>query len=102
MPPKVLVDKCNGCGSCNEVCPGDLMTLINCKAVCRDLRDCWDCMACTKACPRGAIETRIPYQIGYHPAKLIPTMSDKSIDWTCVDIHGKVERFIVKTHNDGD
>jgi len=44
----------------------------------------------------------MPYQIGYHPAKLIPTMKEKSIDWTCVDINGKVEKFIVKTHNDGD
>ena len=37
-----------------------------------------------------------------NPAKLIPAMKEKSIDWTCVDINGKVEKFIVKTHNDGD
>ncbi|WP_238473243.1 hypothetical protein [Desulforamulus profundi] len=56
-------------------------------------------MACIKACPAGALETRIPYQLGYYPARLIPKMGDKVIEWTCIDINGKVEKFIVKTHN---
>jgi adenylylsulfate reductase subunit B len=41
----------------------------------------------------GAIETRIPYQLGYHVAKLIPLMGTNTITWTCIDINGKVERF---------
>lgn len=106
MPPIVLKEKCDGCMGKNEalcemVCPGDLMTIneeTN-KAYCRASRDCWDCMACVKACPHGAIETKIPYQIGYYPAKLVPMMGNKKIIWTCVDIHGNVERFTVKTRN---
>ncbi|MDO7785719.1 4Fe-4S binding protein [Desulforamulus aquiferis] len=100
MPPVINVEKCIGCGKC-EICPGDLMEVNEStkKAFCRTSRDCWDCMACTKACPTGAIETKIPYQLGYYPAKLIPKMGNKQIEWTLIDINGKVERFIVKTHN---
>lgn len=101
MPPVVLKDKCVGCGDCEDICPGDLMVVDeeSKTAYCRSLRDCWDCMACIKACPEGALETRIPYQLGYYPAKLIPKMGDKQIEWTCIDINGNVEKFIVKTHN---
>lgn len=99
MPPKVEREKCDGCKAeketlCEQVCPGDLMTLDeNKKAICRMPRDCWDCMSCVKICPKGALETRIPYQIGFHGAKLIPLMGTDTITWTLIDINGKVERF---------
>ncbi|MDQ0286553.1 adenylylsulfate reductase subunit B [Desulfofundulus luciae] len=57
-------------------------------------------MSCVKACPNGAIETRLPYQLGYYPAKLIPLVGSNKISWTVVDIHGKVERFTFKNRND--
>lgn len=106
MPVYVVKDKCDGCKGkeeplCEQICIGDLMTLDpdTGKAYCRSLRDCWDCMSCTKICPKGAIEQRVPYQIGYHGAKLIPMMGTDSITWTCVDINGKVERFSFRTRN---
>ena len=100
MPPVVYQEKCRGCGNCEEICPGDLLELTEeKKIVCRAPRDCWDCMACVKACQFGALETRIPYQLGYYPARLIPKMRDKEIEWTSIDIHGKVEKFLVKTRN---
>jgi adenylylsulfate reductase subunit B len=58
-------------------------------------------MCCIKACPKGALETRIPYQIGYRPAKLIPMMGTNNITWTCIDIHGKTERFQFETRTTG-
>ncbi|CEP66393.1 4Fe-4S ferredoxin-type, iron-sulphur binding domain [Moorella glycerini] len=107
MPPRVNLAKCDGCKAekeplCEQICPGDLMTLNpeNQKAYCRSPRDCWDCMSCVKSCPQGAIETRLPYQIGYYQAKLIPLMGTNRITWTCIDINGKVERFSFKTRND--
>ena len=40
-----------------------------------------------------AIETRIPYQLGYHGAKLVPFMGKGTITWICTDIYGNEERF---------
>lgn len=107
MPPKVNLEKCDGCKGerealCVSICPGDLLALNEetGKSYCRSTRDCWDCMSCVKVCPQGAIETRLPYQLGYYPAKLIPLMGSKRVTWTCIDINNKVERFTYKNRND--
>ena len=100
MPPVIDLKKCTGCAPreeshCEEICPGNLMT-VNAetgKALCRNPRDCWDCMSCVKACPNGAIETRMPYQLGYYKARLRPIMGNKVITWKCVDIHGAEHTF---------
>lgn len=106
MPPRVLPNKCNGCADrsesrCEEVCPGDLMAvdLATGKAYCRSTRDCWDCMSCIKVCPRAALETRIPYQLGYHKASLRPIMGKDRIIWKCVDINGKESTFEYANRN---
>lgn len=99
MPPRVDLAKCDGCAGrdesfCEEACPGDLMYVgPQGKAVCRSNRDCWDCMSCIKMCPRRALETRIPYQIGYHGAKLSPIMGKDMITWKCRDINGRESTF---------
>ncbi len=72
------------------------------KAMCRAPRDCWDCMSCVKVCPVGALETRIPYQLGYHVAKLIPMMGTDTITWTCIDLDGKVERYRYRIRGEAD
>lgn len=99
MPTKVILDKCIGCGACEEICPGDLMVVVNQKAKCRSERDCWDCMACIKSCPVQALYTQLPYQLGYYTAKLIPTVEKKKIIWYLIDINGNKETFEVVTHN---
>lgn len=108
MPPRVDKEKCDGCKGkdeplCEQICPGNLMTLNeNQKAYCRPYRHCWDCMSCTKICPVGAIETRLPFQIGYQGAKLVPLMGTDTITWTCEDINGNVTRFRYKNRMDED
>ena len=96
MPPRINPKKCDGCpdraeSRCEEVCPGDLMYVDEAtgRAACRSAQDCWDCMSCVKVCPHRAIETRIPYQIGYHKATLRPSLKGDRIIWQCVDIHGR-------------
>lgn len=100
MPPIVNPQKCTGCSPkeesrCEEICPGDLMAVSRetGKAYCRNPRDCWDCMSCVKACPNGAIETRMPYQLGYFKARLRPIMGKNVITWKCVDIYGKTRTY---------
>jgi adenylylsulfate reductase subunit B len=101
MPPKVDARKCNGCpgraeSHCEESCPGDLMAVHpeTGRAYCRAPNECWDCMSCVKKCPRAALETRMPYQLGYYKATLRPVMGKKSVTWICRDIHGREFTYI--------
>lgn len=100
MPPRIAVHRCNACSGrsetrCEEACPGDLMALDQerQKAYCRAVNECWDCMSCVKACPAGAISTKMPYQLGYFSASLRPVMGKNSITWICRDIYGNEQRY---------
>lgn len=95
MPPLVNTKKCTGCKGrdesfCEQICPGDLMAVSTetGKAYCRAKNECWDCMSCIKVCPAGALELRIPYQIGYFGASLRPIVGKNKITWKCRDING--------------
>lgn len=107
MPPVVDIQKCTGCAgkdesACENVCPGDLMAVSSRtgRAFCRATNECWDCMSCIKACPRGALTLRLPYQLGYYGASLKPFMGKNSITWKCRDIYGRetTYRYQNRTH----
>lgn len=107
MPPRVDSYKCNGCeglpeAKCEEICPGDLMVVdeVTMKAYCRVTKDCWDCMSCVKVCPKNAIETKIPYQLGYYRATLKPFVGHNNIIWKCTDIYGNEKRYKFRTRMD--
>ncbi len=56
LHPKIDPAKCVGCGACTRVCPeGDVLGLINGKAVLIEPSECIGHGACRAACPRGAI-----------------------------------------------
>lgn len=100
MPPIVDITKCNGCKGrsetfCEEICPGDLMAFNHKigKVFLRSPRDCWDCMSCIKACPRNALEIKIPYQLGYYKASLKPVVGKNTVTWKCRDINDKETLF---------
>ena len=102
----IIVDKkrCNGCKQldepqCVKLCPGDLMMIDpeSGKAGIRVAADCWDCMVCVKACPRQALQTRLPYQLANYKATLVPKVGKDTIKWVCTDINGRVEEFEIKT-----
>lgn len=106
MPPIVNLKKCTGCQGrdeafCENICPGDLMTVDpkTGKAYCRSTKECWDCMSCVKACPHGALETKIPYQIGYYKATLKPYVGKTSVIWKCTDILGNETTYKTKKRN---
>jgi NAD-dependent dihydropyrimidine dehydrogenase PreA subunit len=49
-------DSCTGIGECVTVCPVDIFSLKDEKAVCTNIGDCIECCACVAACPNDAIE----------------------------------------------
>lgn len=106
MPPIVDIQKCTGCKGrdesfCENICPGDLMAVSpdTGKAYCRAPTECWDCMSCIKVCPAKALETRMPYQLGYYKATLRPIVGRDYIIWKCRDIHGNETEYKLKNRN---
>ena len=71
----------------------DGWTLIDTGLNTQAARDCWDCMSCIKACPAGALEIKMPYQLGYFKATLRPIMGSNFIVWKCRDINGKEQTY---------
>ncbi len=93
----VIIDKekCNSCGLCVKLCPGDLEALDpkTKKAFISDNDDCWNCLVCVKHCPTQAITLKLPKAIAKYDATLMPKMTDDEIEWTLVDPDGKVDTF---------
>jgi NAD-dependent dihydropyrimidine dehydrogenase PreA subunit len=52
---KLFSEKCTGCGMCLEVCPHEVFTLQDRKAVILDKDRCMECGACMNNCAFGAL-----------------------------------------------
>jgi NAD-dependent dihydropyrimidine dehydrogenase PreA subunit len=52
---ELISEKCTGCGMCLEVCPHNVFTLKNKKAVILDRDLCMECGACAMNCQFGAL-----------------------------------------------
>jgi adenylylsulfate reductase subunit B len=59
----------------------------------RNAAECWDCMACIKACPNGALETQLPFMLAGLGASLRPQLYKDKIRWICKDAQGRIEEF---------
>jgi ferredoxin len=52
--PSINTVKCDGCGTCVDVCPTNYFKIVNGKATIHAL-DCVNCSACILACPLNAL-----------------------------------------------
>lgn len=60
--PEIHLEKCDGCGKCEQECPTEAVALVNDRPEFTQPEACTYCGICEDICPRGAIE--LFYQIG--------------------------------------
>ncbi len=54
MAAKVIIEKCDGCGTCVDSCPTNVISVQENHAVISE-EECVDCAACVDTCPNTAI-----------------------------------------------
>lgn len=62
MPPVIDKERCNGCGTCVDICLQDVFFGSNHGEipVVTYPRECYHCAACVIDCPEEAVQLRIP------------------------------------------
>ena len=100
MPTFVHTDKCDGCRAldvpaCMYICPNDLMALdrVIGQGYNQEPDLCWECYACVKMCPQGAIEMRGYADVMPMGSRVTPLRGTDSIMWAIQFRNGEVKRF---------
>ncbi|MFT5700512.1 MAG: ferredoxin [Desulforhopalus sp.] len=52
---KLDIEKCIGCGNCEQVCPHRIFSILEGKSLILDHNGCMECGACATNCPVEAI-----------------------------------------------
>ncbi|MFO7785383.1 MAG: 4Fe-4S dicluster domain-containing protein [Thermodesulfobacteriota bacterium] len=64
MPPVFDYEKCIGCGTCEELCPGDVIYMKQSddgpEPYLRYPDECWHCGSCRQDCPEEAVTILFP------------------------------------------
>ncbi|MBQ9014485.1 MAG: ferredoxin family protein [Firmicutes bacterium] len=85
----VVIDarRCAACGSCGQICPGNLIRIGPVPggseaAYLRRPGDCWSCGSCMKECPVQAIYLELPREMGGRGARLQARREAERTEWT--------------------
>lgn len=97
MSIRINTTSCVGCKRCAEVCPGNLIKIVNNSAVIRREKDCWGCTSCLKECKTGAIEFFLGADIGGKGSILSVEEKGEIRTWTVKRADGSSETIIVNT-----
>jgi NAD-dependent dihydropyrimidine dehydrogenase PreA subunit len=49
-------EKCNGCEECVDICPADVLEMVDGKSEATNIDECMGCESCVETCPESAIE----------------------------------------------
>lgn len=60
MPPVIDRERCSACGTCEDICPGDVIAMVDERPELAYPDECFHCGACLLDCPEEAISYRIP------------------------------------------
>lgn len=99
MSIRIDQKKCVGCGMCQNVCPGTLISVHNGKANMDYPRDCWGCASCVKECKFGAIEFFLGADIGGNGSSLSVTSEGNIMHWNIRKADGNVETIDIDRRN---
>jgi adenylylsulfate reductase subunit B len=82
MSIRIDDDRCMGCGSCADICPGGLIELHESrKAEIAVPEDCWGCTACMKECGHGAISYFLGADIGGKGTTMTVRSRGETLEW---------------------
>jgi adenylylsulfate reductase subunit B len=82
--------KCRGCGKCQQVCPGNLLTQNDKgKACIQQPKDCWGCTSCVKECAYQAIYYYLGADIGGRGSLLFTKKENGFLHWHVISPEGK-------------
>jgi NAD-dependent dihydropyrimidine dehydrogenase PreA subunit len=48
-------EKCNGCGECVDICPAEVLEMVDEKSSVAAIEECLGCESCVETCPESAI-----------------------------------------------
>ena len=98
MSIKINQSQCVGCGSCVEVCPGNLIKIgADGTAVIKREKDCWGCTSCLKECPKGAVQFFLGADMGGRGSILSVEEQGEIRIWTVTDLAGNRQQIQVNS-----